>query len=345
MPRTRSLAWSELKLGIVGIFALVMVGLLIVAVGGQGGFFWQRYPLKALFPNAAGLKTGAVVRLNGMDVGTVDQIRFSGAQIEVVMVISKDVRPLVTTASEASIGSLSLLGESVVDIKAAPSGRPLNDWGYVPVNQPGGINELTQTASEGLAQAGQLIGDIRSGKGTLGKLVTDDALYREMDALVNSASGVMHALDQGQGTLGKLAHDPAAYNALKASLDNLQTITTRINSGQGALGRFLNDESLGRSIANASANAEQITAGLKNGNGTFGKLLTDDVLYQRFQSIASRADQLVTDLNAGHGTAGQLLHDQQLYDNMNRAVTELRDLLADIRKDPKKFLRVSVSIF
>ena len=40
----------------------------------------------------------------------------------------------------------------------------------------------------------------------------------------------------------------------------------------------------------------------------------------------------------GRGTAGQLLHDQQLYENMNRAASELRDLLADIRKDPKKYL-------
>jgi phospholipid/cholesterol/gamma-HCH transport system substrate-binding protein len=56
-------------------------------------------------------------------------------------------------------------------------------------------------------------------------------------------------------------------------------------------------------------------------------------------------DQLVAGLDAGKGTAGQLLHDQQLYENMNRAATELRDLLAAIRKDPRKYLRVSVSIF
>jgi phospholipid/cholesterol/gamma-HCH transport system substrate-binding protein len=50
-------------------------------------------------------------------------------------------------------------------------------------------------------------------------------------------------------------------------------------------------------------------------------------------------------LEAGEGTAGKLLHDQQLYDNMNSAITELNGLLADIRKDPKKYLQVRVSIF
>jgi phospholipid/cholesterol/gamma-HCH transport system substrate-binding protein len=61
--------------------------------------------------------------------------------------------------------------------------------------------------------------------------------------------------------------------------------------------------------------------------------------------VTSKVDTLVAGLNASEGTAGRLLHDQQLYENMNRAVVELRDLLADIRKDPKKFLQMRFSIF
>jgi phospholipid/cholesterol/gamma-HCH transport system substrate-binding protein len=61
--------------------------------------------------------------------------------------------------------------------------------------------------------------------------------------------------------------------------------------------------------------------------------------------MSAKVDEVVAGLNRGEGTAGKLLRDEALYENMNRAVTELRDLLADIRKDPKKYLRVSVSIF
>jgi len=53
----------------------------------------------------------------------------------------------------------------------------------------------------------------------------------------------------------------------------------------------------------------------------------------------------VSQLNAGEGTAGQLLKDKQLYDNMNKVVTELQGLVSDIRKDPKKYINVKVSIF
>ena len=74
MPRTRSLAWSELKIGLVTVFALVMATLLIFLLSGEGGFFWQRYSLKTVFPNVAGLKAGAPVRVAGVEVGSVTEV-------------------------------------------------------------------------------------------------------------------------------------------------------------------------------------------------------------------------------------------------------------------------------
>jgi phospholipid/cholesterol/gamma-HCH transport system substrate-binding protein len=61
--------------------------------------------------------------------------------------------------------------------------------------------------------------------------------------------------------------------------------------------------------------------------------------------MADRLDKLTASLNQGEGTAGQLLHDKQLYENMNGAVTEMHNLVKDIRADPKKYLNVRVSIF
>jgi len=61
--------------------------------------------------------------------------------------------------------------------------------------------------------------------------------------------------------------------------------------------------------------------------------------------LSGRIDKLVEGLQSGEGTAGQLLHDKQLYENMNAAASELRALIGDIRKDPKKYLNVRVSIF
>ncbi len=74
MPRTRSLAWSELKIGIIAVAAMVLAAMIIVAVGGAAGFSWQRYELKTKFPDVKGLKSGAVVRVAGVEVGKVSEV-------------------------------------------------------------------------------------------------------------------------------------------------------------------------------------------------------------------------------------------------------------------------------
>ena len=61
MPRTRSLAWSELKLGIISVAAIAVTIFFAFLVGGEGGLPWQRYNLKTRFANVQGLKPGAVV--------------------------------------------------------------------------------------------------------------------------------------------------------------------------------------------------------------------------------------------------------------------------------------------
>jgi phospholipid/cholesterol/gamma-HCH transport system substrate-binding protein len=345
MPRTRSIAWSQLKVGLIGIFAAVLVIIIVFAVGGDTGFWEARYPLKASFDDVLGLKPGAVVRLAGKEVGTVEAVEFAGTRVEVAFEVLEDVRPLITDRSTAEIGSLSLLGEPIIDVTPGAGGTPLGDYAYVTARTSGSFASLTETASTSLEQIDRLLADVRAGRGTLGRLVTDDALYTELQAFVASAGDVAEALNEGEGTLGGLLRDRTAHDKLKASLTNLETMTARINSGQGALGRFLNDEALGRSISGAASNAEQITARLSKGEGTAGKLLTDQQLYDRLNSMASRIDQVVAGLEAGRGTAGQLLHDRQLYENMNGAVLELRDLLAEVRKDPRKYLNVRVSIF
>ncbi len=73
--------------------------------------------------------------------------------------------------------------------------------------------------------------------------------------------------------------------------------------------------------------------------------MTDPELFNRLNSVTERLNSLVTKLDAGEGTAGQLLKDKQLYENMNGAVGDLRALVADIRKDPRKFLNIKVSVF
>jgi phospholipid/cholesterol/gamma-HCH transport system substrate-binding protein len=112
MPRTRSLAWAELKIGLISIFAIVMTLTLIFLLSGEGGFSWQQYELRTRFDNIAGLKPGAPVRVAGVEVGNVSATRFDGDRVDVAMKVNEKYRPLITSESVAVLGSVSLLGES-----------------------------------------------------------------------------------------------------------------------------------------------------------------------------------------------------------------------------------------
>jgi phospholipid/cholesterol/gamma-HCH transport system substrate-binding protein len=346
MPRTRSLAWAELKFGLIAVFALVMAGMLIFAVGGSGGFFWQNYSLKVKFDNVAGLMEGSPVRVAGVEVGSVSHVELLPTGVEVWFDVKDDMRPLITDQSTASIGSISLLGEGAVDITAAPHGTPLQDWAYIPSKvAEGSIAQITAQASSSINEARLLVENINKGRGTVGKLFTDDALYRNLDAFVTSSERVVAAINSGKGTMGKLTNDPALYDELHASIANLNAITARIKNGEGSLGQLMTDPAFSKTLTQTTQNFETLTAKLNKGEGTAGKLLNDDALYRRLDSVTARLDTVLQNLNDGQGTAGQLLHDKQLYENMNQTITEMRALITEIKKDPKKYLNVKVSIF
>jgi phospholipid/cholesterol/gamma-HCH transport system substrate-binding protein len=346
MPRTRSLAWSELKIGIVTVIALALAGVLIFTLSGAGGFSWQRYSLKTVFGNIAGLNEGSQVRIAGVPVGSVTKIDFLDERVEVTFEISKEMQSRVTNMSTAALGSVSLLGESSVDITPSTKGTPVPEWGYVPAGRaPGSITEVATQATAGLEEATKLIQDIRNGRGTVGKLFTDQALYTELNSFIAAAEDVASKVNQGRGTLGRLANNDAAARSLEASLQNLEMVTARIRSGEGSIGKLLNDDALSRSLTSTTSNLDAITGRLNKGEGTMGQLMTNDQLFQRLNSMSDRLDKLMASLQQGDGTAGQLLHDKQLYENMNGAVGELRGLIAAIKSDPKKYLNVRVSLF
>jgi phospholipid/cholesterol/gamma-HCH transport system substrate-binding protein len=346
MPRTRSLAWAELKVGVITIAALVIGAALIFSLTGTRGFFWERYTLKTRLTNIVGLAKGSPVRVAGMQVGSVKEVQFVGEQVDVVFDMRNDLRDRITTSSIARLGSVSLLGEGALDISPSTAGTPIPQWGYVPAGKPPlQIADITDQASRSVDEITGLVRDLRAGRGTAGKLMTDDRLYFDLQQFLASAGEVTRTIQQGRGTVGKLLNDRKTADALEASVTNLETMTRRLNAGEGSLGRLLNDDAFAQSLNGATDNLRTLTDRLNRGEGTAGKLVTDPALYNRLNDVTSRMNDLVTKLNAGEGTMGQLLKDKQLYENMNTAVNDFRGLITEIKKDPKRYLNVKVSIF
>jgi phospholipid/cholesterol/gamma-HCH transport system substrate-binding protein len=346
MPRTRSHTWSELKIGVLMIAAIGITAMTVFLLTGGKGFFWQRYYLKSRFSNVAGLKAGSPVRLAGVEIGDVDGVDLVGDQVDVVFQVNKTYRDRITTDSVAKLGSVSLLGESAVDITPSGKGTPIPEWGYVPQGRPAAqLSDITDQANQGIAELSGLIHDLRTGKGTAGKLLTDEDLYLQLNGFVAAASDLTTGIQQGKGTLGKLVTDPKSAELLEASLRNVEQMTRQLSAGEGSLGKLLKDDTFARSLNSTTSNLNALVEKLNRGEGTAGKLVTDPALFNQLNAVTQSLNQLVANLNSGEGSFGRLLKDKQLYENMNGAVADLRTLIANINQNPKRYLNIRVSVF
>jgi len=346
MPRTRTLSWAELRIGVVTIAGIFITAVAIFMLTGDRGFFWQRYHLKSRFDNVAGLRPGSPVRVAGYDVGTVTEMTFIDEQVEVTFEVHENMASQITTGSRASLGSVSLLGESAVDIRPSAQGEPIPEWGYVPSERARGqIVDVAEQATQGIEELTGLLTDMRAGRGTVGRLMTDDALYEELRGFAAAAGDLAQGVREGRGSLGQLVTDPQLANSLEATAANVQTLTARLEAGEGSMGKLLRDDSFYTSLNGTVSSVDAIVDRLNAGQGTAGRLLTDDTIANQLTSLTQRIDQLTGSLNAGEGTMGRLLKDQQLYENMNNTVREVQALVSDIRADPRRYLSIRVSIW
>jgi phospholipid/cholesterol/gamma-HCH transport system substrate-binding protein len=85
------------------------------------------------------------------------------------------------------------------------------------------------------------------------------------------------------------------------------------------------------------AGADTVLSQINSGTGSVGKLLRDDTLYVHLNSVVARADALVSTMASGKGTVSKLFNDQQLYDQLVKTVTELNNVLIEVRRDPRRY--------
>jgi phospholipid/cholesterol/gamma-HCH transport system substrate-binding protein len=346
---SKALTWTELRVGVLVIASLVVLAFAILYVGSGGSSpFAPRYTLKALMADVNGLKPGAPVRLGGVEVGTVGKVELAprgAGMVEVTMSLDRRVQSRITERSQATLGSLGLLGEKAVDITGAAEGTPLQDGGYVPATLDDPFKGLLSDASGSTAHLRRILARMDAGEGLIGKALRDEELYDRMTDVSERLQQVMTRLESNQGVLGRLMNDQEMSRQLADSARGLQAVVGRIEAGEGTIGVLTRDDQVARELRELTSNLSQVARGLQEGKGTAGKLIGDDALYQRLDSVLGRLDTVTARLDQGDGTAGKLLSDAELYHNLNSAAREMRNLMSDIRKDPGKYLRVKVSLF
>jgi phospholipid/cholesterol/gamma-HCH transport system substrate-binding protein len=358
MAQRRSLAWTELRVGLLVIASFALLALAIFYVSGQSGIFTKKYTVTAFFGSANGLRSGAEVWLEGVTIGNVDQVRISKQadprkSVEVDLKLEDNYKNIIRTDSMVTIGTIGLLGDKYVDItRGTEAGQIVPEGGSLQGAEAGDIAKIVTGTSDFVANLDALSTEVKKladridrGEGTLGRFITDTSVYDNANATMKEANAFVRDLRTGNGTVGKLVSDDEAYNRFNALMDRMDTLIERVENGPGTAGKFINDPAIYDKADRVLARVESVADRIDRGEGTLGKLTRDEAMYNELRDSVNRFSGLIVSIQNGEGSAGKFFKDPTLYNTWNESASEIQKLLYDFRQNPKKFLTINFKLF
>ncbi|MEO7298418.1 MAG: MlaD family protein [Verrucomicrobiota bacterium] len=310
----------ETRLGIFFALTLIAAFIIIEMLGG-GSFLRKGHRVHGLFNNVQELKVGDPVKLAGVQVGEIEKIQLTNNQVRVTMKLKPDAE--VRTDSKATIRFTGLMGQNFVALDfGTPHGVKAAEDAYLQTaeqpdlsalmtkldNVASGIETVTKSFTgdkidnllgpftdfikENSPRITAIFGNMQTissqiaeGKGTVGKLISDETLYlsalntvsnlqststevkltlEQARTVVDGARAAIDGINAGQGTLGKLAKDEKLYNETSLAMANLREILEKMNRGQGTVGKLINDESLLKNVKLSLQKLDKATEGLED---------------------------------------------------------------------------------
>jgi phospholipid/cholesterol/gamma-HCH transport system substrate-binding protein len=357
VPSQKQLKWSQLRVGLTVLFASITLAVLTFLMSGTTGFFTPKITLKSYFDDAQGIRNGAPVRLQGVDVGNVTAIRVvpnnPATPVEVVMKVTTKYSFNIRKDSVTSMATAGVLGETYINIDSAHAkGLEARDGDVLATRETPDIQDVVR-ASQGtlqnldalLKRTDRILAFIESGQGSIGKLVYDPSLYNQFAQTVTEFKGIVDEVRSGQGSLGKLLVTDEAYNKAIAAVDKVNVMIDELQQGKGTAGKFLKDPALYDNANQTIANVKKLTDDINAGKGAIGKLAKDEALAQKLDNTIRKLSALTDELEAGQGTVGKLFKDPSLYNNTDQMLIETRELVKSVRENPKKYLTFKVRVF
>jgi len=260
----------KVRLGLFIAGSSMLFFLAIFLIGKQKNLFNPVFKLTSTFKNISGLQVGNNVRFSGIIVGTVDNIRIiNDSTVMVDMSIKKNVNQFIKSDCTVTIGSEGLIGDKLLIITQGSVDAPLAKNGQQlaskePVELDAIISNLQVTAviAQTISkQIEELMSNINSRKGTLGRLIQDSSVVYNLDQTLISLKNSSKRLDENMdlATKNLLASLQVSAANTETGSKQLAEIMLKINSGNGTLGRLINDTTI-------IQNLEQIMVNLKKGS-------------------------------------------------------------------------------
>ena len=192
----------------LGLFVMTGIGLFVLGIfiiGKQKNLFNPVFKLTANFQNVSGLQVGNTVRFSGINIGTVDNIKFvNDTTVNVEMLIKKEVQRFIKSDSNAGIGSEGIIGDKVVVISQGDfTSKTVRNGQMIASSEPietDAIMKSLQITADNAAIASEGVNDIlaqiNSGEGTLGRLIKDEKMAANIDQTIINMKKSTKSLDE-----------------------------------------------------------------------------------------------------------------------------------------------------
>ncbi len=243
------------RLGIFIFVGLVLVVVAVFLVGQKEALFSSTFQVKTYFYNVEGLRSGATVRLSGIDVGSVSNTQIvndTSGRVEVLMSLSTDIKRFIKTDTKATIETEGLVGNKVVVLKiGSASADQVGEGGVIQSEEPVGFSAIVKQ-TEGIMDytkdmtkdLSEIIGRVNRGEGSIGKLLNDEKLYNNATQLTKQADESLVAITNELNRVTALFDTLGLgvrhlVNNVNSAVVEVDTVIKGVRQGKGILGQLL----------------------------------------------------------------------------------------------------------
>ncbi|HEY6871148.1 MAG TPA: MlaD family protein [Geobacteraceae bacterium] len=359
MKRSDNIAWSQVKVGIFIVCALIFLAGGIIIMGKQTKLFVPKGELSVIMADVAGLKVGAPVWLAGVDVGAVTEIRFErpreSNEVRVDLEVDREALKKIGPDSVITVKTRGLMGEKYVDI------TPSRVYSELPAKRLFGtsvakLDDVVAKAGTAFDQMNQIIGKVNRGEGTLGRFSENPQLYDNLVRLTAELRVFVDSANRGEGTIGRLTKSSEPYDRMMSVLNRADETLKDIQNSQGTMSKLIYDRQLYDKLValadksnRAADDVRELNKKLTSRDTSVGKFLSDREFYDKGIALIDRADRSVKSfeevtnrVNRGEGTVGKLLNEKELYEKLDRVIGDLDALVKDVKANPKRYVKFSV---
>jgi phospholipid/cholesterol/gamma-HCH transport system substrate-binding protein len=327
----------------VGVLILVSLGILAAFILVMSGLSFQKtYSLYVDFDNPGGLQTGAPVRVAGVKVGKVEEMRFLGGEVQkdtnrralvrAKISVEERVRDSIHDDADFYITTQGVLGEQFLAIDPGTAGKPtIKEGAVVKGIDPPRLDlflakayELLDTTMNGIKNNRELISDIATN--TAGLLKGLNGTMQDNKERINRTMANLEALTAEANTLTHSARTKYVDNPKIAhAIDNIDRISSDLQR---------DSQPMLKDAKEAMANLNRIsgTVGAPDEQEKIKKALDDVIqIASKANATATDAQAIVAHIKKGDGTVGALVMDEAVYD-------DLQEMVRDLKHNPWKFL-------